>query len=162
MFLLRIGQKLIMPLMVIVCILLIGILQLGFIFLLIAMLPSIAAYFVDEDYDLATFRTIFACNLAATLPTLTPIFISGLKLKHYDIGSIIGNPHVWLFIYSGAGIGWCMIHFGSQIAHVILEIQYKFRTASLEKAQARILEEWGDNVKQIPEKKPAKTKEEEN
>ena len=45
MFLLRIGQKIIFPLMIIVCILLIVLLQLGFIFLLIALLPSIAAYF---------------------------------------------------------------------------------------------------------------------
>lgn len=156
MFLLRIGQKLIFPLMIIVCILLIGILQLGFIFLLIALLPSIAAYFVDDEYDLATFRTIFACNLAATLPTLTPIFASGLKLKHYDISSIIGNPNVWLFIYSGAAIGWCMIHFSSQAAHAFLEIQYKFRAASLEKAQARLLEEWGDSVRPPPEKKDSK------
>ena len=153
MFLLRIGQKFIFPLLIIVSLLLIGILQLGFIFLLIALLPSIAAYFVDEDSDLATFRTIFACNLAATLPTLTPIFASGLKLKHYDISSIIGNPNVWLFIYGGAAIGWCMIHFSSQVAYVFLEIQYKFRAASLEKAQTRLLEEWGDSIKPPEEKK---------
>jgi hypothetical protein len=153
MFLLKIGQKLIMPLMIIVSILLIILLQLGFIFLLIALLPSIAAYFVDDDSELTTFRTIFACNLAATLPTLTPIFVSGLKFKHYEIGSVIGDPKVWLFIYSGAGIGWCIIHFGSQVARAILEIQYKFRSAHLEKMQNKLLEEWGDTVKQLTETK---------
>ncbi len=151
MFLLRIGQKLIKPLMLIVCILLVGILQLGFIFLLMALLPSIAAYFVDEDADRVTFRTIFACNLAATIPSLTPVFVSGLKLKHYDIGSIITSPNVWLFIYSAAATGWCMIHFGNHVARSFLEIQYKFRAASLERAQARLLEEWGDALQ--PKKK---------
>lgn len=159
MFLLRIGQKLIIPLMIIVCLILIVVLQLGFIFLLIALLPSIAAYFVDEDSELSTFRTVFACNLAATLPALAPIFASGLKLKHYDIGSIISNPNVWLFIYSGAGIGWCMIYFGSHVARIFLEIQYKFRVSSLERAQTRLLEEWGDQVRQLSEPKPAKASE---
>ncbi len=158
MFLLKIGQKLITPLMIIVCILLIALLQLGFIFLILALLPSITAYFIDDDYDLTTFRTIFACNLAATIPTLTPMFISGLKLKHYEIGSIIGNPNVWIFIYGGAVIGWVMIHFSSQVARVILDIQYKLRSTSLEKTQLKILDEWGDNVKQLTESKSAKTK----
>lgn len=156
MFLLKIGQKLITPLMIIVCILLIALLQLGFIFLILALLPSITAYFIDDDYDLTTFRTIFACNLAATIPTLTPMFISGLKLKHYEIGSIIGNPNVWIFIYGGAAVGWVMIHFSSQVARIILDIQYKLRRTSLEKTQVKILDEWGDNVKQLTEAKSSK------
>jgi hypothetical protein len=110
------------------------------------MLPSIAAYFVDKDADRITFRTIFACNLAATIPTLTPVFISGLKFKHYDITSTFARPDVWLFIYGGAAAGWCMIYFGSAVARAILEIQYKFRAASLEKAQERLLAEWGDSL----------------
>ena len=161
MFLLRFGQKLITPLMILSCILLILVLKLGFIFLLIALLPSMAAYFVDEDSELTTFRTVFACNLAAIMPTITPIFISGLKFKNYDVSPIIGNPSIWLFIYSGAAIGWGIIHFGSQVARTILEVQYKFRAASLEKSQARLVEEWGDSVKYLTEVKSSKDKEEE-
>lgn len=160
MFLLRIGQKLITPLMIISCILLILVLKLGFIFLLIALLPSMAAYFVDEDSELTTFRTIFACNLAAVMPTVTPMFIAGLKFKNYDIGSIIGNPSTWLFIYVGAAIGWVLINFGSHVARTILEVQYKFRASSLEKSQARLVEEWGDSVKYLTETKVIKNKDE--
>jgi hypothetical protein len=147
MFLLKIGQKLIFPLMVLVSILLIAMLQMGFIFLLIALLPSIAAYFVDDEHDRITFRTIFACNLAATIPSITPVFISGLKMKHYDVNSMIASPNIWLFIYSGAAIGWCMVYFGKYIARTILEIQYKIKIAYLEKIQERLLEEWGDSLK---------------
>ncbi|MEZ5691593.1 MAG: hypothetical protein R3D71_08010 [Rickettsiales bacterium] len=153
MFLIKIGQKLILPLMIIVTILLILILKLGFIFFLIAMLPSIAAYFMDNERDRITFRTIFGCNLAATLPTITPMFIEGMKLKNYDVSSVIASPGVWLFIYAASAIGWLMIHFGGQIARSILEIQYKLRTAYLENYQERILKEWGDEVRQIPPKK---------
>ncbi len=159
MFLLRIGQKFIPLLMILSGILLILVLKMGFIFLLIAILPSIAAYFVDDDPDLTTFRTIFACNLAAILPTITPVFIAGLKFKHYDIDSIIASPNVWLFIYGAAAIGWVMIHFGSHTARAFLEIQYKFRAASLEKSQVRLLEEWGDSIKYLVEDKNKKDKE---
>ncbi len=156
MFLLRIGQKIVFPLMIIVSIVLIFVLKMGFIFLLIALLPSMAAYFVDEDSELTTFRTIFACNLAAVLPSITPVFIAGIKMKHYDIGSTIANPNVWLFIYGGAAVGWGMIYVGSYMANIILEIQYKFRAAALEKAQARLLEEWGDSIKPKTEDKGKK------
>lgn len=156
MFLIKIGQKLIFPLMILVCIMLIIMLQMGFILLLIALLPSIAAFFVDTDYERINFRTIFACNVAATIPTITPVFLSGLKFKHYDVTSIIVNPKVWLFIYSGAAVGWVMIHFGGQVAHAFLEIQYKFRNANLEKSQERLLEEWGDTIKPRIEEKMVK------
>lgn len=151
MFLLRIGQKIVFPLMIVASILLILVLKMGFIFLLIALLPSIAAYFVDEDSELTTFRTIFACNLAAVMPTITPVFIAGIKMKHYDVSSIIADPNVWLFIYGGAAIGWVMIYVGSYVANIILEIQYKLRAAALEKAQIRLLEEWGDSIKPQPQ-----------
>ncbi len=149
MFLIRIGQKLILPLMIIVVIMLIIMLQMGFVFLLLALLPSIAAYFVDTDGDRANFRTIFACNLAATIPSITPVFISGLKFKHYEVGGMIANPQIWLFIYGGALLGWGGIYFARHIARIVLEIQYRLRIIALERSQAKILEEWGDNVKQV-------------
>ena len=147
MFLIRIGQKLIVPLMVIVCIMLVIMLQLGFIFLIVALLPSIAAYFVDNGYERSAFRTIFACNLAATLPTLTPMFISGLKFKYFDIGQTVGDPKVWLFVYSGAALGWGMIYFGLGIGRVVLSIKHKLQVTMLEHAQARLLEEWGEEIR---------------
>jgi len=146
MFLIRIGQKLIKPLMLIVCILLIIMLQFGFIFLVIALLPSIAAYYLDTDYDRSAFRTIFACNLAATLPTLSPMFVSGLKFKYFDIGQTVADPKVWLFVYSGAAIGWGMIYFGRGIGRVILTIKHKLKVTMLEHSQAKLVEEWGNQI----------------
>lgn len=144
MFLIRIGQKFVVPLMVIVCIMLVIMLQFGFIFLVVALLPSIAAYFVDDSHDRSAFRTIFACNLAATLPTLTPMFISGLKFKHFEIGETVSDPKVWLFVYSGAAIGWGMIYFGRGIGRVVLTLKHKLQLTMLERSQAKLLEEWGD------------------
>lgn len=147
MFLLKIGQKLIVPLMVIVCMMLIAMLQFGFIFLVIALLPSIAAYCVDNDFERSTFRTIFACNLSATIPTLTPMFASGLKFKYFDVGGTIADPKVWAFIYGGAGVGFGMIYFGRGIGRIILTIKHKLQIGFLERSQEKLLEEWGDKVR---------------
>jgi hypothetical protein len=146
-FIIRIGHKLVLPLLVIVCILLIAMLQFGFIFLVVALLPSIAAFFVDSGYERSAFRTIFACNLAAIMPTITPMFVSGLKFKHYEIGQTVSDPKVWLYIYSGAAIGWGMIYFGLGIGRVVLSIKHKFKVRMLEWAQEKLLEEWGEQVR---------------
>lgn len=147
------AQKLIPALLVIVSIMLIVMLQFGFIFLVIALLPSIAAYYADSDPTRTTFRTIFACNLAATIPTLTPIFSSGLKFKHYNVESIMANPKVWMMVYSGAAAGWCIIYLFRYVARLFLTFQYGYRASSLERAQKRLLEEWGDTIRESTEDK---------
>lgn len=154
MFLIRIGQKIIIPLMIIVCILLIAMLQFGFIFLIIALLPSIAAYCIDEEYDRSTFRTIFACNLAATIPIITPMFVSGLKFKYFEVAGTVGDPKVWLFVYSGAAIGWGMIYFGRGIGRIILTLKYKFKISFIERSQEKLLAEWGEQIRGVNAKNP--------
>lgn len=151
MALLNTAQKLVPVLLIIVSLMLIVMLQFGFIFLLLALLPSIAAYFVDTDPSRPAFRTVFAANLAATLPSLTPMFKSGLKFKHYEVGGIIGDPKVWMLIYGSAAAGWCIIFICRQIARTMLAFQYEFRAASLERAQARLVDEWGTQVRQLTE-----------
>ena len=151
MALLNKAQKLVPVLLILVSIMLIIMLQFGFIFLLLALLPSIAFYFVDGEPSRSTFRTIFAANLAATLPPLTPMFKSGLKFKHYEIGSVVGDPKVWLMIYGAAAIGWIIIYICRHVARAILAFQYEYRAASLERLQGRLVDEWGPQVRQLTE-----------
>ena len=153
MFLIRIGQKIIVPLMVIVCIMLLIMLQFGLIFLVVALLPSIAAYFIDSSDDRSTFRTIFACNLAATLQTMAPMFASGLRFKHFEIGTTISDPKVWLLFYGGAAIGWGIIYFGRSVGRMVLTIKHKLQLSMLQHSQAKLLEEWGYTVRGVVEKK---------
>lgn len=156
MFFIKIGQKLTKPLLFIVCILLIGILQLGFIFLILALLPSIVAYYFDTSLERTSSRTIFACNLAGVIPAITPIFASGLKFKNYDIGGIVGNPRVWLFAYGFAAAGWAMIFLSNHIAHFIVVIKHKLQTTMLEYSQAKLLEEWGEPVRKLTDRREKK------
>jgi hypothetical protein len=148
MWLISIAQKAIPVLSIIVCILLIGMLQMGFVFLMIALLPAMAAYYVDTTRGRIMFRTVFACNLAAAIPTIKPVFVSGLKFKNFDITATMADPKVWLFIYTGAAAGWAMVYTFRFVAKLALEIQYEFRADSLERMQKRLVEEWGPDVRQ--------------
>ncbi len=69
----RMMSKAIMPLLLIISVMLIVLLQFGFIFLLLALLPSLVALFIDRDAGKPTFKIVLACNFAATLPSLVPM-----------------------------------------------------------------------------------------
>ncbi|MBY0408387.1 MAG: hypothetical protein K2Q01_11915, partial [Rickettsiales bacterium] len=45
-------------------------LQSGFLFLLLALMPSIMAYIVDSDPRKNSFKVVFAGNVSAALPTV--------------------------------------------------------------------------------------------
>ena len=75
-----------------VMMLLIFLMQFGFIFLMLAMLPSVVAWFIDRDPNKPAFRIVGACNLAATLPSLMPLIKAAMHMEHYDISAAHRRP----------------------------------------------------------------------
>jgi hypothetical protein len=147
-------EKALLPLLLVSSLVLIIILQFGFIFLLLALLPSIVAYFTDGLRGKPAFKTVLACNMAATLPSLIPMLEAGVKLKHYDIFSTLISPNTWLLVYSGAGAGWCLIYLCRYIARFAIMMFYEYNIAMLESQQKRLVEEWGQQIKQPPGMSP--------
>jgi hypothetical protein len=143
-------NKAFLPLMIVVGAAAIVLLQFGFIFLLLALLPSFMASYVDTEAGKPAFKTVFACNLAATLPYLVPMLEAGVKLRHYDTSAILDNPSTWLFVYSGAAAGWCLIYLCRFIARFVVMMMYEYNIAMLEAQQKRLLEEWGQQIKHPP------------
>lgn len=119
----------------------------GFIFLLLAMLPSVMAYYMDHTADKSMFKTVFACNFAATLPTLTPLLQGS---KHFDIGTIMTTPMVWLFVYGGAAAGWCLIFLCRLVSRLFIVLLYEYKIATLEKIQKKLTDEWGTQLQKNP------------
>jgi len=142
--------KLMLPLLLIIGIALIVLLQFGFIFLLLAMLPSIVAFYIDHQPAKPAFKTVFSCNLAATLPSLVPMLAAGIKLRHYDTSAVLGNPGTWLIVYSGAAAGWCLIYLCRYVARFTVMLSYEYNIAVLESQQKRLIEEWGQQIKHPP------------
>lgn len=143
-----------LPLLMIVSIALIVLLQFGFIFLLLALLPSVVAFYVDTAPGKPAFKTVLACNLAATLPSLMPMLMpmleAGIKFRHYDTSTTLGNASTWLLVYSGAAAGWCLIYLCRYIARFTVMLFYEYNIATLEGQQKRLIDEWGQQIKHPP------------
>ncbi len=122
------------------------VLQGGFIFLLLAMLPAIMAYFMDHAPDKSYFKTVLACNFAATIPTLVVIIKGVMQMKRADVGMIMSTPSVWLFVYGGAAAGWCLIYLCRLVARLFIVLSNEYKTAVLERMQKKLLEEWGQQL----------------
>jgi 1,4-dihydroxy-2-naphthoate octaprenyltransferase len=54
-------------LLILISLVLMGVLRTGFMFILIGLLPSVVAYYMDVSAERYSFKTIFACNLSAFL-----------------------------------------------------------------------------------------------
>lgn len=121
-------------------------LQFGVIFLFLAMLPAGMSWFVDRDKGKPTFKTVAACNFAATLPSIAPIVQSTFRMSHYDIVPLMGDPANWMYIYSGAAAGWGLIYLCRFIARFIVTLMFEFQINSLEHNQERLIEEWGQQI----------------
>ncbi len=127
------------------------VLQVGFIFLLLALLPTIVAFYTDTDNKRSVFKVIGSGNLAATLPTLVPMMKAAVHMKHYDIESIMIDPTNWMFVYMGAGAGWGMIYLCRFIARFVVTITYEYNINKLKLQQKQLVEEWGDDIIRIDE-----------
>jgi hypothetical protein len=143
-------SKLYLALLLMVSGFLIVVLQFGFIFLLVALLPSMVAYFVDLDPQKSKFKVVFSCNLAATFPTLAPMFQAGIQLRRYDISVLTSNPDIWLIIYGGAAAGWCLLYLCNQLAYFVVGARNEYIIRNIEDEQKRLVSEWGVQVQGAP------------
>lgn len=141
-------QKLAMPMFYVVMALAAVILQFGFIFLIVALLPAITSYFIDNTPGHGVFKTVLATNFAAAMPSLAPMVQAGVSFKYIDVWAIAANPRVWLTIYGGAAAGWCLIYLSRFIARFLLIIAYEYRIAAMERMQKKLADEWGEQIRQ--------------
>jgi len=125
--------------------LLLVLLQIGFLFVLLGMLPSIVARFVDHSPQRTVFKTVFASNLAGMVPFLTTMI-----MRHGDsatLQSIMMNPTSWLVVYACAAAGWMLVWICQYMAYLWISITYQGELMMLEASQRKLIEEWGPQVK---------------
>lgn len=116
-----------------------------FLFLIIALLPSVVAYLVDRSERRMAFQSVLACNLAGTMP-----FLSGM-LKQGNSQAVVqtamADMTTWFIIYSAAAIGWCMLWLWPHVAYFWLNMLAMKEIFRLELAQKKLLDEWGPELK---------------
>lgn len=134
---------------------LIVLMQFGFIFLLLALMPSIVAYYTDPHPRKTSFKIVFAGNVSAAMPTLMPMIKAGLNMHPVDVVSVVQDPAVWMFIYLGAAAGWALIYLCKFIARFVVTMSFEYSIKSLENEQQMLVEEWGQDVAQLPAREKA-------
>jgi len=126
--------------------------RLGFIFILLAMLPTVVAFYIDLSKSRFTFHTVFACNLAGVLQFVPQIVTS--TASSGSVSQIMGNTFNWLIVYSAAGIGWILVYAVPMAAQIFINNMHQRQISRLERMQDRILEEWGRDVEEASNPKP--------
>jgi hypothetical protein len=130
------------------CIIGIVVLKFGFIFILIATLPSIVAYFIDRDVHKSAFRVVLLCNMAALMPYVLPMLLAAASMQPYDAMSLMTDPIAWLVVYCGAAAGWSLLFLCSYIARFLVILYCEYQISRLERFQKKLVAEWGERVKQ--------------
>src|SRR5262249_5749123 len=119
-----------------------------FLFMILALLPSVVAWYSDRTESKGTFKTVLACNLAGTLPTLTPMFRASIDMQPFDVAGMGAEASVWPIIYSAGAVGWGLVFLCRFIARFIVILNYEYRIAAMERMQRKLVEEWGPQIRQ--------------
>jgi hypothetical protein len=133
--------------LIIVSVFLVAFLRTGFIFFILAMMPAIVASFLDRTHSRSKFHTVFACNLAGTLP-----FLGNIIKNHganAEIQDVMGDPFNWLIIYAAAAFGWLLVYAAPAFATGFINMLHQGQIARLERMQRKIVAEWGHEVENI-------------
>lgn len=141
------GKKAPILLLVVFSLVMVVVFQLGFIFFLMSMLPTVVAYYVDNSRHQSTFHTVFACNLAGVLPYLAKMLTEDTPGSATSL--IMTDASSWLIVYAGAGLGWVLVFAMPIAAEFFIRNLHRRQVLRLERMQARITEEWGETVGEI-------------
>jgi len=114
------------------------------IILMIGMLPTAAAAFVDKSGKNLKALTVGGMNLAGTMP-----FLFDLWASDHTMGNafrLITNPRTIIVIYCAAAIGYMIEWAMTGIVTAILSQRAEMRLRDIKKAQDRLVQKWGPEV----------------
>lgn len=126
---------------------LMALLRTGFLFVVIGLLPSIVIYFIDRSLPQYTFKTVFACNLSAMMPSIVAMLTSGPNST--VLQGIMSDALNWFAIYSAAIGGMMLIQIMPMVARNVIATLHQTQISRLNQNQQRIEKEWGQEVTQF-------------
>lgn len=131
-------------LLIIVSLLMMGLFRTGFIFVLIGLLPSIVAYYVDVTVERYTFKTVLACNLCGMMQFLEQMLIAGPSSA--TLQAIMGHGINWFVIYGSALMGWLLVQICPTLSQIMVIGFHQSQAARIQNLQKKIVSEWGKEV----------------
>lgn len=119
-------------------------LRTGFVFIIVGMLPSIVAYYVDQSENRYTFKSIFYCNCAGILPYLAQLIEYGPRSS--NIQGVMDHPVTWMVVFGAAMGGFLLTTLTPVIAQVLVNSLHQTQVRGLQRAQKKIEKEWGSEI----------------
>lgn len=111
---------------------------------LLGLLPSFVAGYVDRSPDHAKAKVVTACNLAGIVPFVADLLRQGITSS--NVHSVLLSGYTWMVMLSAAGLGWALVWGFPKGAHAVLEYTHKNNIAAMRKRQQQIIDEWGQDV----------------
>jgi uncharacterized membrane protein len=130
--------------LILFCLVSMAFLRTGFIFIIIAMLPSVVAYYFDQSDHRYTFKSIFYCNTAGILPYLAQLIQYGPRSS--NIQGIMDHPVTWMVVFGSATGGLLLTLLGPIIGEILITSLHQTQVRNLQRAQKRIEKEWGSEI----------------
>lgn len=119
-------------------------LNVGYIFFLVALLPSVVAYFVDTEPQKNIYKAVRSANLAGLVPLVFPLVSTRNPSAQLQVQ--MSDAEVWLQIYGAAAAGWVLLWVCSKTTYLFLLVFGETRVAMLERSQKELVKEWGEAI----------------
>lgn len=120
-------------------------LQVGFLFFLIGLIPTIVAFFIDQTEQRNIYKCVRACNLAGILPQLGGLL--GGKIGGTELLNAMRDPSAWAMVYGAAIIGWSLVWICKNVTYAYVMVSNQALIAYYQKTQDKLLQEWGEMIK---------------
>lgn len=115
--------------------------------LLPGMLPTIVAFYSDEDKRKLGAVTVGCVNMVGVSVVLMELWIRGhdFALARF----LITDPANWLIMYAAAAVGW-LVYYGIPALYAYLSVSSaQRRLEQLRRNRADLLKEWGADLNRI-------------
>lgn len=121
-------------------------LSVGYIFFLMAFLPSVIAWFIDGSAKKDTYKTILSANICGVSPYAFPLI--GKSHPAATLQVMMVNETIWMHIAGAVLAGWALLKLCGIITYYVLVFLGETRVTLLERGQKDLVEEWGEAIVQ--------------
>lgn len=115
-----------------------------FIVLMVMMLPTVVAFFVDRSPKKYLARCVGSINVCGTLPGLLDLWLQGQTVA--AAGAILSDVFYWLYAYGAAALGWALFTGVPSLIASYVSVKAQRRVAEMRAKQQKLVEEWGEEV----------------
>lgn len=112
--------------------------------LLLALVPTMLAWLVDDTPGQSLIRTVAPLNLASSLPFALKLWHEHNSLD--QVFAFMSSSTTWVALYGAATFGWMLYYLAPAVITTVVQRRIeRLRDGALDRQKA-LKDEWGDDV----------------